>query len=133
MKDRFCPLNVDSVVPGNWVTAIFGTGMTLTSGKGEGELALLVTTSTGCKTRLKYVSDQIPCCIQKITLLNSKFHFVQLVLVYVSRVMRKPTLCIYENKDADRLRGNREADQRLCFRYIDSTIPLVSKSEISSL
>ena len=50
-----------------------------------------------------------------------------------SRVMRKPTFCICENKDADQLRGNREADQRLCFRYIDSTIPLLSKSEISSL
>ena len=31
--------------------------------------------------------------------------------------MRKPTICIGENKDADELRGNREADQRLCFRY----------------
>ena len=41
--------------------------------------------------------------------------------------------CICENKDADQLRGNREADQRLCFRYTDSTIPLLSKSEISSL
>ena len=51
----------------------------------------------------------------------------------MSRVMRKPTFCICENKDADQLRGNREADQRLCFRYIDSTIPLFSKSEISSL
>ena len=29
--------------------------------------------------------------------------------------------------------GNREADQRLCFRFIDSTISLLSKSEISSL
>ena len=47
--------------------------------------------------------------------------------------MRKPSFCICENKDADQLRGNREADQRLCFRYIDSTIPLLSKSEISSL
>ena len=47
--------------------------------------------------------------------------------------MRKPTFCICENKDADQLRGNREADQRLCFRYIDSTIPLLSKCEISSL
>ena len=47
--------------------------------------------------------------------------------------MRKPTFCICENKDADQLRGNREADQRLCVRYIDSTIPLLSKSEISSL
>ena len=47
--------------------------------------------------------------------------------------MRKPAFCICENKDADQLPGNREADQRLCFRYIDSTIPLLSKSEISSL
>ena len=41
--------------------------------------------------------------------------------------------CICENKDADQLRGNREADQRLCFRYTDSTIPLLSKSEISNI
>ena len=47
--------------------------------------------------------------------------------------MRKPAFCIYENKDADQLRGNREADQRLCFRYIDSTIPLLPKYEVSSL
>ena len=31
------------------------------------------------------------------------------------------------------LRGNREADQRLCFRYIALKIPLLSKSEISTL
>ena len=42
--------------------------------------------------------------------------------------MRKPTFCICENKDADQLRGNREADQRLSFRYTDSTIPLLPKS-----
>ena len=47
--------------------------------------------------------------------------------------MRKPTFCICENKDADQLRGYREADQRLCFRYTDSTIPLLPKSEISNL
>ena len=52
---------------------------------------------------------------------------------YISSVMRKPTFCICENKDADQLHGNREADQRLCFRYIDSTIPLLFKYEISSL
>ena len=46
--------------------------------------------------------------------------------------MGKPAICICENKDADQLRGNREADQRLCFRYSDSTIPLLLKSEISS-
>ena len=53
--------------------------------------------------------------------------------VHLSLVMRKPASCICENKDADQLRGNREADQRLCLRYIDSTIPLLSKYEISSL
>ena len=51
----------------------------------------------------------------------------------MSRVMRKQSFCICENKDADQFRDNREADQRLCFRYIDSTIPLLSKSKISSL
>ena len=47
--------------------------------------------------------------------------------------MRKPTFCICENKAADKLCGNCKADQHLCFRYIDSMIPLLSKSEISSL
>ena len=41
-----------------------------------------------------------------------------------SRVIRKAAFCICENKGADQLRGNCEADQRLCFRYIDSTFPL---------
>ena len=46
--------------------------------------------------------------------------------------MRKPDFCISENKDADQLRGNREADQRLCFPYTDSTkFPLLSKSDSS--
>ena len=47
--------------------------------------------------------------------------------------MRKPDFCICENKDADQHCGNREADQRFCFRNTDSTIPLLPKSEISSL
>ena len=39
----------------------------------------------------------------------------------------KTGFCICENKDADQFRGNREADQRLCFRniHVDSAIPLV--------
>ena len=58
--------------------------------------------------------------------------------IYMSRVVRKPDFSMCENKDSDQLRGNREADdreadKRLCFRYIDSTIPLLPKSEISSL
>ena len=45
----------------------------------------------------------------------------------------KTGFCICENKDADQLRGNHEADQRLCFRYSDSMIPLLSKLKISRL
>ena len=47
--------------------------------------------------------------------------------------MGKPTICIGEIKGADQLRSNCEADQRLCFRYTDSTVPLLSKSKISRL
>ena len=58
--------------------------------------------------------------------------------------MRKPDFCLGENKgadqlrgnreaDADQLRGNREADQRLCFRYSDSIIPLLLIAKISSI
>ena len=51
----------------------------------------------------------------------------------MSRVMRKPAFCICKNKDADQLPSNCAADQRLYFRYLDSTIPVLPKSEISSL
>ena len=45
--------------------------------------------------------------------------------------MGKPRICIGENKGADQLRSNCEADQRVCFRYTNNTIPLLSKSKIS--
>ena len=45
--------------------------------------------------------------------------------------MRKPPICICENKEADQLRSNCAADQRLGFRYIDSTIPLLPIYKIS--
>ena len=54
-------------------------------------------------------------------------------VLLMSLVMSKLAFCICENKDTDQLRGNREADQRLCFHYTDSTIPLLPISEISSL
>ena len=47
--------------------------------------------------------------------------------------MRKPALCTGKNKGADQLHGNHAADQRLCFRNIDSAIHLLPKSKISSL
>ena len=37
----------------------------------------------------------------------------------MSHVVRKPAFCICENKEAD------QRIQRLCFRYMDSTIPLL--------
>ena len=43
--------------------------------------------------------------------------------------MRKPDFCLCENKGADQLRSYCEADQCLCFRSMDSTIPLLSKSK----
>ena len=52
--------------------------------------------------------------------------------VKMSLVMRKPAFCICENKDTHQLRSDRKADQRLCFRYTDSKIPLLTKCEISS-
>ena len=56
---------------------------------------------------------------------------------FMSRVMRKPAFCVCKNKGADQLRGThaayRTADQHICFCLIDCTIPLLPKSEISSL
>ena len=49
----------------------------------------------------------------------------------MGHVMRRPTFDICENKGADQLRSNCEADQRLYFCYTDSTGPLLFKSEIS--
>ena len=47
--------------------------------------------------------------------------------------MRKPLLRICENKGADQMHTHHTADQCLCLRYIDSTIPKLPKFEISSL
>ena len=43
----------------------------------------------------------------------------------MSRVTRKTDICLCENKGADQLRSNCEADQRFCFHYRDSTFPLL--------
>ena len=51
----------------------------------------------------------------------------------MSCIMRTPAFCICENKGADQLRSACAADQCLYFHYIDSAIPLLSKTEISSL
>ena len=43
--------------------------------------------------------------------------------------MIKPAFCICEKKDTDQLHCDHAADQRLCFRYIDSIFCLLGKSE----
>ena len=62
-----------------------------------------------------------------------KSHLLSCTITFEPR-MRKSVFCIYENKGADQLRGNRAADPRLCVRCIpvNSTIPLLPKSKISS-
>ena len=47
--------------------------------------------------------------------------------------MRKPAFCICEKKDADQLRRNCAPDQQLCFRYMNSTTPLLPTYKISGL
>ena len=81
-------------------------------------------------------TDVFPFKLDIGTLEYILFHEVQTIInchshVDLSRLVGKPTICIGENKGADQLRGNREADKRHCFRYSDSTIPLLLKSEIS--
>ena len=49
----------------------------------------------------------------------------------MSRVMRKPVFA--NTKTKTQISGNREADQRLCFRYIYNTISLLHKYETSSI
>ena len=56
-----------------------------------------------------------------------------IVIKYEPPHGKKPTICIGKKKGADQLRINCGADQCLCFFYMDSTIPLLSKSKISSL
>ena len=75
------------------------------------------------------------CC----SFLSMKFQFhctnnvkSGVILNTLSRVVRKPDFCLCGNKGADQLRSNCEADQRLCFRYTDSTVSLLLESEISS-
>ena len=51
---------------------------------------------------------------------------------YFEPYMKKPAFCICENKDTDRLQGNRAADQCLCFHYTGRNVTLVPKSKISS-
>ena len=63
---------------------------------------------------------------QRGRFLRVSWLIVFLVSTYIRAVYAK-------NRGADQLRGNCAADERLCFRYIDSTILLHIESEFSNL
>ena len=76
----------------------------------------------------------ITVIIQSINLFES--HIQGIIHVRLIEPCREKTGFLHnmrKQRRTDQLRGNREADQRLCFRYTDSRIPLLPKSEISSL
>ena len=51
-------------------------------------------------------------------------------VLYINHIMTIPAFCMRENKDADQQRGNRVADQRICFRYTGNIFPLIPTSDI---
>ena len=92
-------------------------------------------------SELKFVAVTVHSanCLRMIIFFNKSIPYIYFpsnnsnLIVPVSNEPRHEKtgfLHICENKDADQLRGNREADLRLCFRYMNSTIPLLPKSEI---
>ena len=75
---------------------------------------------------MEFIKYIISCFKIYYPVMLSKYYFSFLVVYAftaegraiefnLSRLMGKPTICICQNKEADQLRGNREADQRLCF------------------
>ena len=72
---------------------------------------------------LDMLFQQYVCCI---------WFDYELKRIKLSCIMRKPDFCLCENKGVDQLRSNCEADQHLFFRYKDSTISLLLKSQILS-
>ena len=79
----------------------------------------LLTIRITCKTNHKAVTKYT-----NIPIVIKQYHSISYIRRHLSRVVRKPAFCIWENKAADQLRSNCAADQRLCFHYIESTIPL---------
>ena len=72
------------------------------------------------------------CDEDKENMDNSKVYTFFCLSVYLlvcsydmSSDAREPDFCLGENKGADQLCSKCTADQRLCLRYLDSTIPLL--------
>ena len=97
--------------------------------------------------RIDYLQMKMFCvsCTQIIDckcMLKQKLHINHICWNYyylaqrdMSLIVRKLDFPLCENKGADQLRSNCEADQHICFRYTDSTISLLlnPKFQASSL
>ena len=59
--------------------------------------------------------DGLGHILVKTKFLPILLHIRKVARDYMSCVMRKPDFCLGENKGADQLRSNCEADQHLCF------------------
>ena len=57
----------------------------------------------------------------------------KMAVIYMIHVMRKPVLAICEQQRRRSACASAQSVQHLCFRYLDSIIPLVSISKISRL
>ena len=69
-----------------------------------------------------FLSKKYPCLYQ--TEAKNWDEFIEIVK-FLHFTMRKQDFCLCENRGADQLRSNCEADQRLCFCYSDRTTPLL--------
>ena len=58
---------------------------------------------------------------------------LQCMVMEIFEPCGEKTDILHVQKQADQLRSNCKADKGFCFRYTDRTIPLLSKSKISSL
>ena len=59
--------------------------------------------------------------------LYTKYREKHIHITVFSRDIRRPDLCyIRKYKGADHLRGNRAADRRFCFCFIDSVVATIS-------
>ena len=69
-------------------------------------------------------------CLKPLHTTSIQSHLLQISLTKQYEPNREKTgFCICENKGADQLCSNCTDDQRLCFRYMDSTLPLLLQSK----
>ena len=70
------------------------------------------------QTTISHLNKEIEFKRQEISKIKSDTaHQIRYSNTYLSRIVRKPDFCLRENKGADQLCSNCEADQCLCFCY----------------